>query len=104
VGSEEDEDSDGSGGWIEVSSDEEHVIDISDSEDDEPKPPPLPKSDASTSKLATTKVFPSQIGTDFQILTPADLAKLEELRAKAVVEGPVKKSKKPDKYPPFCMT
>ena len=43
VGSE-DEDSDGSGGWIEVSSDEEHGIDISDSEDEEPKPPP-PKVD-----------------------------------------------------------
>jgi hypothetical protein len=54
VGSEE-EDSDGSGGWIEVSSDEEHGIDISDSEDEEPKPPP-PKVDARTSILATSKV------------------------------------------------
>src|SRR5579859_4916520 len=58
VGSQEDEDSDGSGGWIEVSSDEEHGIDISDSDDDEPKPPPPPKLDPSASKLATTKVSP----------------------------------------------
>jgi hypothetical protein len=39
-----------------VSSDDEHGIDISDSEDDEPKHPVL-KSDASTSILATSKVF-----------------------------------------------
>ena len=55
LGSEE-EDSDDSGGWIDVSSDEDHGIDISDSEDeDEPKPPP-PKADPSESTLATTKV------------------------------------------------
>ena len=56
VGSEEDE-SDDSGGWIDVSSDEEHGIDISDSEDEnEPKPPP-PKSPATSSALATSKVI-----------------------------------------------
>lgn len=32
-----------------------------------------------------------------KILTPADLAKLEELRAKAIVEGP-SRTKKPEKY------
>lgn len=55
IGSEE-EDSDGSGGWIEVSSDEEHGIDISDSEDDEPKPQ-VPKVEAALSVLATSKVY-----------------------------------------------
>ena len=55
VGSEE-EDSDGSGGWIEVSSDEENGINISDSEDEEAKPP-VTKADASTSVLATSKVY-----------------------------------------------
>ena len=54
VGSEE-EDSDGSGGWIEVSSDEEQGIDISDSEDEEPKPP-MAKVEPSSSLLATSKV------------------------------------------------
>jgi hypothetical protein len=33
----------------------------------------------------------------FKILTPADLAKLEELKAKLLVEGPARKSKKPEK-------
>ena len=54
MGSEED-DSDGSGGWIDVSSDDEHGIDISDSEDDEPPPPPS-KPDPTPSTLATSKV------------------------------------------------
>jgi len=57
VGSEED-DSDGSGGWINVSSDEEHGIDISDSEDDEPPPPPSQPS-LTPSTLATSKVYQS---------------------------------------------
>jgi len=52
-----DEDSDESGGWIDVSSDEEHGIDISDSEDEEPQPPPPPpKAETVTSTLATSKV------------------------------------------------
>jgi protein SDA1 len=55
VGSEEDE-SDDSGGWINVSSDEEHGIDISDSEDEETKPPPE-KLELSASTLATSKVL-----------------------------------------------
>jgi len=79
--------SDGSGGWINVSSDEDHGIDISDSEDESPKII-KPSEDTGPSALATS-----------QILTPADLAKLEELRAKAIVEGSTKKSKKQaDKY------
>ncbi|CAG8956117.1 hypothetical protein HYFRA_00012034 [Hymenoscyphus fraxineus] len=82
--------SDDSGGWIAVESDEE--INISDSEDDEPaaKKIKLDKSAApnpdvekgetdqnpekKVSKLATTK-----------ILTPADLAKLQELRLEASI-------------------
>ena len=76
-----------SGGWVNVESDAE--IEISDSEDDTPAPK-KPKLDAvskgeeekestekdkpSISKLATTK-----------ILTPADLAKLQELRLEASV-------------------
>ena len=69
VGSEEDE-SDDSGGWIEVSSDEEHGIDISDSEDDEPKPPPPPKVEGAASTLATTKVntFCFQSNVRFSLL------------------------------------
>jgi hypothetical protein len=57
VGSE-DEDSDDSGGWIDVSSDEEKGIEISDSEDEEPMRPPgrETQSESNTSTLATTKV------------------------------------------------
>jgi protein SDA1 len=54
IGSQE-ENSDDSGGWIEVSSDDEHPIDISDSEDDEPKPP-VNIVESSTSTLATSTV------------------------------------------------
>lgn len=69
-----------SGGWINVESDAE--IEISDSEDDKPasKKPKLDVAQKeegekpAVSKLATTK-----------ILTPADLAKLQELRLEASV-------------------
>jgi hypothetical protein len=54
VGSEEDN-SDDSGGWVDVSSGDEHGIEISDSEDEEPKPPPS-KVDVGPSLLATSKV------------------------------------------------
>jgi protein SDA1 len=58
VGSEEEEDSDDGGGWIDVSSDEDHGIDISDSDDDdkEQKPRPL-QTENTTSSLATSRVF-----------------------------------------------
>jgi protein SDA1 len=96
VGSEEDE-SDDSDGWIDVSSDEEHGIDISDSDDEEPKPP---KVETNASALATSKVYLQKILL-IQILTPADLAKLEELRAQALVDGPTRKpTKKAEKYFP----
>jgi protein SDA1 len=96
LGSEEEVDSNGSDGWIEVSSDEEHGIDISDSEDEEPNPDP-PKPDPTKSVLATSKVH--LLGPFLtKILTPADLTKLDELRAKAVVDGPARKPSK--KSPP----
>ena len=89
--------SDDSGGWINVESDAE--IEISDSEDDKPNPKKA-KLDAKVakeeekenedkaleqkiSKLATTK-----------ILTPADLAKLQELRLEASLDKAMGKSSK----------
>jgi protein SDA1 len=89
----EEDDSDDSGGWIDVQSDGQD-IEISDDEDDKPPPskkarveheatlerPPIEKETATageakgTSKLATTR-----------ILTPADLAKLQELRLAASI-------------------
>ncbi|EEP82272.1 conserved hypothetical protein [Uncinocarpus reesii 1704] len=95
----EEDDSDDSGGWIDVQSDAE--IEVSDSEDETPatkkqkmgdeisgdaeSTSTRPKSEEPTnkvSKLATTKV-----------LTPADLAKLAELRAAAGVSALVNGSK-----------
>lgn len=53
----EPDDSDEGGGWIDVSSDEDHGIEIPDSEDEEEqKPPAAPKQDTSASLLATSKV------------------------------------------------
>ncbi|KAK2768380.1 Severe Depolymerization of Actin [Arachnomyces sp. PD_36] len=90
---DEDDDSDSSGGWINVESDNE--IELSDSEDESPpnkkakqddanddgtKPTPTPSTTEEQkeyiSKLASTR-----------ILTPADLAKLAELRASANVSS-----------------
>ncbi|PGH13823.1 hypothetical protein AJ79_03391 [Helicocarpus griseus UAMH5409] len=87
---DEGEESDDSGGWIDVQSDAE--IELSDSDDEEPaaKKAKTEKEEASgatteeaekekekkISKLATTR-----------ILTPADLAKLAELRAKENVNS-----------------
>lgn len=94
---EDDEDSDDSGDWVNVQSDVE--IDLSDSEDEgknKDKAPPNKKAkqdedtkkdaaadaESAFSKLATTK-----------ILTPADLAKLAELRAEAAVGAALPGSK-----------
>ncbi len=98
VGSGEDEDpgdwevdeaaeSDDSGGWINVESDKE--IDISDSEDDKPnaKKSKLDSSaikadedkENAEQKATYTAEDPSTLATT-RILTPADLAKLQELR------------------------
>ncbi|PWY90131.1 SDA1 domain protein [Aspergillus heteromorphus CBS 117.55] len=89
---DDDEDSDGSGDWVNVQSDVE--IDFSDSEDEKDGPPskkaksaeskkddaPAEKEEESAeakfSKLATTR-----------ILTPADLAKLQELREEAAINA-----------------
>lgn len=89
---EDDEDSDDSGGWVNVESDAE--IDLSDSDDeggsrptkkakqtDEKESGAEPKTaeskpDSKKSSLATTR-----------ILTPADLAKLQELRQEAAVNA-----------------
>ncbi|KAJ5042833.1 uncharacterized protein L3040_004226 [Drepanopeziza brunnea f. sp. 'multigermtubi'] len=92
----ESDDSDDSGGWNNVESDVE--IEISDSEDDNPNPKKqkLDKKVAENeekdnaekvlekkiSKLATTK-----------ILTPADLAKLQELRLEAGLDKAMGKNK-----------
>ena len=79
--------SDDSGGWINVESDKE--IDISDSEDDKPgaKKTKLESSaikadedkENADDKAASTVQNPSKLAST-RILTPADLAKLQELR------------------------
>jgi protein SDA1 len=88
----EDDNSDDSGGWIDVKSDNE--IEISDDEDDlvekkrlkfegdvDNKENDVPGSaEAKQSNLATTR-----------ILTPADFAKLQELRAQAAVSSHLQK-------------
>ncbi|KAH6680469.1 SDA1-domain-containing protein [Halenospora varia] len=81
--------SDDSGGWIAVESDDE--INISDSDDDE-KPAPkkvkldVPKGDEEEKENAEKDAEPkiSKLATT-KILTPADLAKLQELRLAAGV-------------------
>ena len=86
------DDSDDSGGWINVESDDE--INISDDEDDKPIPkkvkfsidPPATSEDKENDPKAehdpSTKI--SSLATT-RILTPADLAKLHELRTQAAV-------------------
>ncbi|KAF4550547.1 SDA1-like protein [Elsinoe fawcettii] len=90
----EEDDSDDSGGWIDVSSDGED-IDISDSEDEGDKKAKRQKRDTddaaeqpitreSTEDLEAKRQQLSKLATT-KILTPADLAKLQELRASAAV-------------------
>ncbi|KAF6217612.1 hypothetical protein HO133_006714 [Letharia lupina] len=85
-------DTDDSGGWINVESDKE--IDISDSDDDKPAAKKA-KVDSATSKVdddkenaedqaAATALKLSTLATT-RILTPADLAKLQELRLSASI-------------------
>lgn len=105
----EEDESDDSGGWIDVSSEGED-IDISDSEDDKP---PVKKTkldrineedagaenkdpqaveeaiEAKLSRLATTK-----------ILTPADFAKLQELRTSANITSVLPSAKKTQRQKP----
>ncbi|PYH79377.1 SDA1-domain-containing protein [Aspergillus uvarum CBS 121591] len=96
---EEDEDSDDSDGWIQVQSDAE--IELSDSDDDDEdskRPKKKAKSDeetaAETAAEATTEASQAQKELDqklslaaTRILTPADLAKLQELRTEAAVNA-----------------
>lgn len=96
---EDDEDSDDSGGWIDVRSDAE--IEMSDSEDEKEKDEhPAKKSkqdetdekeDAERNKEETDKI--SKLATT-RILTPADLAKLAELRAQASANSQLPPSKR----------
>jgi protein SDA1 len=90
---EDDEDSDDSGDWVNVQSDVE--IDLSDSEDEGKAPPNKKnKQDEETKKDAAADALSefSKLATT-KILTPADLAKLAELRAEAAVGAALPGSK-----------
>jgi protein SDA1 len=95
----QEEDSDDSGGWIDVESDAE--INISDDEDEKPamKKIKLDLDDAGIEDIenqATSEEPPavktSSLATS-RILTPADLAKLHELRTSAAVSSLANKRK-----------
>lgn len=91
---EDDEDSDDSGGWIDVQSDGE--IEMSDS-DDEKDTHPAKKAkqsngDEKENNEADATNKPNLATT--RILTPADLAKLSELRAEAAVNAHLPPSKR----------
>ncbi|PGH28211.1 hypothetical protein AJ80_00101 [Polytolypa hystricis UAMH7299] len=101
----EDDDSDDSGGWIDVQSDAE--IDFSDSEDGSrpSKKPKTEDNEAATNKASSEapsksegEKKKSQLATT-RILTPADLAKLQELRTtqavSSIVNGKTQRQKKP---------
>lgn len=79
----EDDDSDDSGGWINVESDNE--IEVSDSEDESP-PNKKAKPDGEAAAEEEQKEPASKLAST-RILTPADLAKLAELRAEANVSA-----------------
>ncbi|KAJ9654866.1 Severe Depolymerization of Actin [Neophaeococcomyces mojaviensis] len=95
----EDDASDDSGGWINVESDEE--INISDSDDDQPPKPQASKKvkfdlgitgDKENSSIRLTSESPAAGGelsklATTRILTPADLAKLAELRTTASISS-----------------
>ncbi|PLN83412.1 SDA1-domain-containing protein [Aspergillus taichungensis] len=101
---EDDEDSDDSGGWIEVESDVE--IELSDSEDEKEKDSSRPSKKAKQDGTATDEKSESKDDSKpeskfstlatTRILTPADLAKLQELRTNAAVDAlvPGNKSRK----------
>ena len=99
---QDDGDSDDSGGWIDVESDDE--INISDSEDEKPAPKKVrfdpPVSDDKENEIDQKSLLEGEAGatqskTNFattRILTPADLAKLQELRTTASVSTLLKKT------------
>lgn len=89
----EEDDSDDSGGWIDVESDEDIVLSDSDDEerpskklkqDDETSQADTEKGQATEDSQATGSKPVSKLATT-KILTPADLAKLAELRQTAAV-------------------
>ncbi|KAJ5311952.1 hypothetical protein PENANT_c022G10527 [Penicillium antarcticum] len=89
---EDDDDSDDSGEWINVEEDVE--IEMSDSEDEGKAPPSKKaKADAEAEKKDGEKEAEKEEEMDFmklattRILTPADLAKLAELRTQASVDA-----------------
>jgi protein SDA1 len=94
----EDADSDDSGGWIDVESDDD--INISDSEDEKrnPKKPKLDNENKENEITSTTTTAPSEPSkpslATTRILTPADLAKLAELRTTASVSSLLTKNHK----------
>jgi protein SDA1 len=79
---------DESGGWIDVASDDNH-IEVSDSDDsDDERDSKKPRVDVAQSPAAAsvnTAVSGSNLATT-TILTPADFAKLQELRLKSAIE------------------
>ncbi len=103
----DDNDSDSSGGWINVESDDE--INIDDSDDDKPttkkaKLDPTPTNDDNDKEISFEKLpeippKPSTLATT-RILTPADLAKLHELRLAATLSSSLPSSQRNKKRTP----
>lgn len=103
----DDNDSDSSGGWINVESDDE--INIDDSDDDKPttkkaKLDPTPTNDDNDKEISLEKLpeippKPSTLVTT-RILTPADLAKLHELRLAATLSSSLPSSQRNKKRTP----
>ncbi len=104
----DDNDSDSSGGWINVESDDEINID-DDSDDDKPttkkaKLDPTPTNDDNDKEISPEKLpeippKPSTLATT-RILTPADLAKLHELRLAATLSSSLPSSQRNKKRTP----
>jgi protein SDA1 len=89
----EDDDSEHSEGWIDVESDKE--IEISDDDDEDPVDKKRVKFDTNAENKEndtpeSTKAKQSTLATS-RILTPADFAKLQELRAQAAVSSQLQK-------------
>ena len=84
---EDEDDSDSSDGWISVESDKDYVIsDSSDDEDeagDEPRDPKKSKLDDSIANTAANDAEAFMKLASTTILTPADFAKIEELKIQA---------------------
>jgi protein SDA1 len=86
--------SDDSGGWIEVASDGDDDIQVSDSDDERPKQKKqkveeaVKKDETNESKTPDPSDLSAQSRSTFattRILTPADLAKLRELQAQSAI-------------------